>query len=87
MQFASSFQYKLHLVQNFRDHSHDNSFLSCYLCLGFNSFVEKGENVIFDICVMRHRSLGPGELCAKFFICIIIVIIGHGDGVLRSSQD
>ena len=35
----------------------------CYLIVGINLFVLKGENVIFNVCVMRHRSLGPGELC------------------------
>ena len=57
----------------------------CYLIFVTNLFVCKGENVIFNVCVMRHRSLGPGELCGKLFI--FAMIFDHGSGTLHSSQD
>ena len=51
-------------MQNFSDHSHDNSLGYLLFVVENNLFVcLKGEKC--DICVTRHRSLWPGELYDK----------------------
>ena len=67
--FVGSCQYKLYAGQSVRAHSHDDSLCVLFVTLDIYLFVFKRGK-----CEMRHRPLGPGELCAKILFKFLIVL-------------